>query len=128
MKFADELIALDEARRKVVTRLQEVQARRNAASKEIGKAKGAKDEAKAAALMAEVAALKDELAKGEEEQTTADQALHDALSVIPNLPADDVPVGADEKGNKEIRRVGSRRSSPASTSPRSTSRSARRWA
>ena len=41
------LIALDEARRKVVTRLQEAQARRNAASKEIGKAKAAKDEAKA---------------------------------------------------------------------------------
>ena len=104
--FADQLIALDEARRKVITRLQEAQARRNAASKEIGKAKGAKDEAKATALMAEVAALKDELAKGEEEQKKYDQALHDALSVIPNLPADDVPVGADEKGNKEIRRVG----------------------
>ncbi len=107
--FADQLIALDEARRKVVTRLQEAQARRNAASKEIGKAKGAKDEAKAAALMAEVAALKDELAKGEEEQRQDDKKLHDALSVIPNLPADDVPVGADEKGNKEIR---ARRATP----------------
>jgi seryl-tRNA synthetase len=103
---AEQLIKLDEGRRKVVTRLQEAQARRNAASKEIGKAKGAKDEAKAAALMAEVAALKDELAKGEEEQRAADKALHDALSVIPNLPFDDVPVGADETGNKEIRRVG----------------------
>ena len=47
VKFAAELIALDETRREVVTRLQEAQARRNAASKEIGKAKGAKDEAKA---------------------------------------------------------------------------------
>jgi len=103
---AAQLAALDEARRKVVTRLQEAQARRNAASKEIGKAKSAKDEAKAQALMAEVAALKDALAKGEEEQREADKALHDALSVIPNLPADDVPVGADEKGNKEVRRVG----------------------
>ena len=90
----------------MVTRLQEAQARRNAASKEIGKAKAAKDEAKAQALMAEVAALKDALAKGEEEQREADKALHDALSVIPNLPADDVPVGADEKGNVEVRRVG----------------------
>ena len=62
---AAELAALDEARRKVVTRLQEVQARRNAASKEIGKAKAAKDESKAQALMAEVAALKDELARRE---------------------------------------------------------------
>jgi seryl-tRNA synthetase len=106
VKFAAELIALDEDRRKVITRLQEAQARRNAASKEIGKAKGAKDEAKAQVLMAEVAALKDELGKGEEEQKRHDQVLHDALSVIPNLPFDDVPVGADEKGNKEIRRVG----------------------
>ena len=47
VKFSAELIALDEGRRKVITRLQEAQARRNAASKEIGKAKGAKDEAKA---------------------------------------------------------------------------------
>ena len=47
MKFAAELIALDEARRQVITRLQEAQARRNAASKEIGKAKAAKDEATA---------------------------------------------------------------------------------
>ena len=56
--------------------------------------------------MAEVAALKDELATGENEQREADKALHDALSVIPNLPADDVPVGKDEKDNKEVRRVG----------------------
>jgi seryl-tRNA synthetase len=106
VKFASELIQLDEARRKVVTRLQEAQARRNAASKEIGRAKAAKDEAKAAALMAEVAALKDELARGEEKQREADKALHDALSVIPNLPLDEVPVGKDEHDNREVRRVG----------------------
>ena len=56
--------------------------------------------------MAEVAALKDELAAGEDEQREADKALHDALSVIPNLPRDDVPEGKDEKDNKEMRRVG----------------------
>jgi seryl-tRNA synthetase len=106
VSFSGGLIALDEARRKVITRLQEAQARRNAASKEIGKAKGAKDEAKAAALMAEVNALKDMLAKGEDEQRAADKALTDALSVIPNLPLDDVPEGKDEHGNKEVRRVG----------------------
>jgi seryl-tRNA synthetase len=106
VKFAGELIALDEARRKVVTRLQEAQARRNAASKEIGRAKAARDEAKAAALMAEVAALKDELAGGEEKQRAADKALHGALSVIPNLPLDEVPVGKDERDNEEVRRVG----------------------
>jgi seryl-tRNA synthetase len=103
---AAELAALDEVRRKVVTRLQEAQARRNAASKEIGKAKAAKDEGKAQALMAEVAALKDALEADEKAQGDADKKLHDALSVIPNLPADDVPVGADEKGNQLLRKVG----------------------
>jgi seryl-tRNA synthetase len=104
--FASQLLELDEARRKVVTRLQEAQQRRNAASKEIGKAKASKDEAKAAALMAEVNALKDTLAKGEEEQRAADKALNDALSVIPNTPREDVPEGKDEHGNVEQRKVG----------------------
>jgi seryl-tRNA synthetase len=103
--FAEQLLELDERRRKVVTRLQEAQARRNAASKEIGKAKGAKDEAKAAALMAEVAALKETMAKGEEEQRAADKALQDALSIIPNTPREDVPEGTDEHGNVEQRKV-----------------------
>jgi seryl-tRNA synthetase len=106
VKFAAELIALDETRRKVVTHLQEAQARRNAASKEIGGAKKAKDEAKAAALLKEVADLKETIAAGEAEERAADKALHDALSVIPNLPADDVPLGKDEKDNKQVRRVG----------------------
>ena len=106
VKFATELIGLDEERRRVITRLQEAQARRNAASKEIGKAKAAKDEPKAQALMAEVAALKDELAKGEDDQRAADKALHDALSVIPNLPLEDVPEGKDEHDNKLVRQVG----------------------
>ena len=101
-----ELIALDEARRGHVTKLQEAQARRNAASKEIGAAKAAKDEAKADALMAEVAALKDVLAKGEAAERELDGKLRDALSVIPNLPLDDVPLGKDEKDNKEVRKVG----------------------
>ena len=104
--FSDQLGVLDEARRKIVTRLQEAQARRNAASKEIGKAKATKDDAKAQALMAEVAALKDELANGEKAQAEADKALHAALSVIPNLPHEEVPVGKDEKDNREVRRVG----------------------
>jgi seryl-tRNA synthetase len=106
VKFASDLITLDEARRAVITRLQEAQARRNAASREVGKAKGAKDEAKASALMTEVAALKDELAKGEDDQRAADMALADALSVIPNVPLDEVPIGKDEHDNKQVRRVG----------------------
>ncbi|MGE3064477.1 MAG: serine--tRNA ligase [Hyphomicrobiaceae bacterium] len=104
--FSSGLIALDEARRGVITRLQEAQARRNAASKEIGKAKAAKDEATAAKLMAEVASLKDVLGRGEEEQKGADTALDAALSVIPNIPLPNVPAGKDEHDNKEIRKVG----------------------
>ncbi|WP_072376616.1 serine--tRNA ligase [Hyphomicrobium sp. NDB2Meth4] len=104
--LSSELIALDEARRAHVTKLQEAQSRRNAASKEIGKAKAAKDEAKAAELMAEVATLKDELAKGEDEERVLDAKLRDALSGIPNLPLDEVPLGKDEHDNVEVRKVG----------------------
>ncbi len=100
------LIELDEARRANLTALQEAQARRNAVSKEVGKAKAAKDEAKAAELMAEVASLKDILAQGEDNERKIEADLSAALAVIPNLPRDDVPLGADETGNVEVRRVG----------------------
>jgi seryl-tRNA synthetase len=103
---AAQLIALDEVRRTITTRLQEAQARRNAASKEIGRAKAAKDEAAAATLMGEVGALKDELARGAEDERLAAANLQHALEVIPNLPLPEVPVGGDEKGNQEVRRVG----------------------
>jgi seryl-tRNA synthetase len=106
VKFSAELIALDEKRREVVTRLQEAQARRNAASKEIGQAKAKKDEDKARALMAEVADLKDALDKGETDQKVAGEKLRAALSLIPNLPLDEVPEGKDEHDNVEVRRVG----------------------
>jgi seryl-tRNA synthetase len=97
---AQKLIALDEARRAVIAKLQEMQERRNAASKEIGAAKAKKDEATAQRLMAEVAALKDELPKLEEESRSADKALDDALALIPNVPLDDVPVGDDTANAK----------------------------
>ena len=101
-----DLIALHEAWREVTTRLQEAQARRNAASKEIGKAKAAKDEAKAQVLMAEVTALKNSIQIDEREQRGLQEALTRELDVIPNLPGDDVPIGNDEKDNQQIRRVG----------------------
>ena len=101
-----QILDLDETRRAHVTKLQEVQARRNAASKEIGAAKKAKDEATAATLMAEVNALKDELAKGEAREKELDAEIEKALAVIPNLPLAEVPFGADETGNVEVRRWG----------------------
>jgi seryl-tRNA synthetase len=101
-----DLIALDEKRRQHVGRVQEAQERRNAASKEIGKAMAQKDSATAEKLKAEVAELKGWLQLAEEEERRLDKELTDALSVIPNLPLDDVPVGKDEADNVEIRRVG----------------------
>jgi seryl-tRNA synthetase len=107
--LAAELIALDETRRTHITSLQEAQARRNAASKEIGQAKSKKDEAGAQKLLEEVARLKELIRLGEEEERQLDGKLRDALSVIPNLPLDDVPLGKDEKDNKEVRKVGAPR-------------------
>jgi len=100
------LIAIDDKRRAILTSLQDAQARRNAASKDIGKAKATKDEATAAKLMEEVAALKESIAKGEEDERTIDAELEAALAIIPNLPRDDVPDGKDEHDNKEVRKVG----------------------
>lgn len=103
---AASLIALDDKRRALLTELQEAQSQRNAASKEIGKAKAAKDEATATRLMTEVAELKQAIAKGEEDERKLDAEIREALSVIPNTPREDVPFGTDEKGNVEIRKVG----------------------
>ena len=100
------LIVIDEARRTNLTRLQDAQARRNAASKEIGKAKATKDEAKAQALMKEVAELKEIIQSGEVEEKAIDAKLTAELAQIPNLPRDDVPEGPDETGNVEVRKVG----------------------
>ena len=100
------LIKMDEERRACVTALNDIQARRNAASKEIGAAKAKKDEARAQALMAEVAKLKEELAAGEARERELNAALEAALAVYPNMARDDVPVGKDETANKEVRRVG----------------------
>ena len=83
-----------------------MQARRNEASKLIGQAKAKKDEAAAAALMAEVAALKETMPVEEQNERDAQKAVHDALAAIPNLPAADVPPGKDEDDNVEVRRSG----------------------
>ena len=93
-------------------RLQAAQERRNAASKEIGKAMAAKDAALADRLKAEITELKSFVQNGEAEERRLDQALNDALAVIPNVPLDDVPVGADENDNVEVRKVGEVRPRP----------------
>ena len=98
-----ELIALDEARKGAVSAAQANQERRNALAKEIGGAKKAKDEARAAALMAEVAALKEAGPGLDAAQGEAAKALDARLAAIPNRPKADVPEGADEHGNVEYR-------------------------
>jgi seryl-tRNA synthetase len=100
--LADDLIARDKALRALQTRLQEAQARRNEASKLIGRAKAQKDDNQAEVLMAEVAGLKDEIATGEERERTLQAELRDILANIPNLPASDVPAGADDTANVEV--------------------------
>jgi seryl-tRNA synthetase len=106
---SEAILALDTASRAVTTRLQEMQARRNEASKQIGAAKAQKNEELAASLMAEVAALKDGLAAGELEEKAYQKTVFDALAAIPNLPADDVPPGKDETQNVELRSHGEAR-------------------
>ena len=107
--LSKKLVALDEKRRAAITKFEQAQARRNAASKDIGDAKKAKDEAKASKLMAEVAELKTALPALEEEQTTLAAELDKELAQIPNTPLDDVPDGADAGGNVEHHVVGKKR-------------------
>jgi seryl-tRNA synthetase len=104
-----ELLALDEQRRALLTEVQAGLARRNEASKAIGAAKAARDEATAQPLMAEVAALKERLPALEEEEKVVAAQLKAALEIIPNLPADDVPDGAGEEDNVEVARWGTPR-------------------
>ena len=93
------LLAVDEKRRAAILKSEQAQARRNAASKEIGEAKRAKDDARANALMAEVADLKTTMPELEAAAKAADEELAKELAAIPNLALHEVPDGADEHGN-----------------------------
>jgi len=104
------LLALDERRRAGIVKLEELKARRNASSKEIGGAKKAGDNGRAETLMAEVAALKTDIPALEDDVKSAETELGDKLAAIPNAPLDIVPDGADEEDNVEIDRFGEPRS------------------
>ncbi|WP_137131881.1 serine--tRNA ligase [Rhizobium sp. FY34] len=103
---AQAIIALDETRRSAIQTLQDMQSRRNAASKEIGAAMAAKNGELADRLKAEVADLKDSMPRVEQQEREAVAALDAVLSVLPNIPFDDVPVGKDEHDNVVARVVG----------------------
>jgi seryl-tRNA synthetase len=98
------IITLDEQRRSAMTEAQELQAKRNEASKQIGalKAKGGD----ATALMNEVAQYKDRMAILEEIEKKLGAELNEILNRLPNIPDASVPDGVDEKDNIEVRRVG----------------------
>jgi seryl-tRNA synthetase len=100
---ADEILSKDAALREMLTSLQTRQARRNEASKLIGQAKAKKDEAQAAALMAEVATLKDDIQTGEERERVLKKEIEDFVAGLPNLPVADVPDGEDENDNVEVK-------------------------
>ena len=100
------ILAADADLRATQTGLQALLARRNDVSKAVGVAKARRDEAAAAALMAEVAALKEGIAAAEADERGRQQAVEALLAALPNLPDADVPDGRDETGNVEIKRWG----------------------
>jgi len=104
--LAQSVVALDEKRRSAVQRAQDLLSRRNLASKEIGAAMAQKNSELAEKLKAEVSELKTLLPAIEEEDRQLTAELNDALSRIPNIPFDDVPVGKDEHDNVVTRTVG----------------------
>jgi seryl-tRNA synthetase len=107
--LSSSILAIDERRRAAILASEQAQARRNAASKEIGEAKKARDDARAVALMEEVAKLKTTMPELEAAAKAADEGLAKELAAIPNLPLDEVPDGLDEHGNVQRHVFGNRR-------------------
>jgi seryl-tRNA synthetase len=103
---AGEILALDEEARKFTHALNELQARRNAASKEIGQAKAKGDDDLFNSLRAEVDRIKTQIPAAEAEKEKKLATINEILSGLPNLPADDAPEGEDEAANVEIRKWG----------------------
>ncbi|MEM1273460.1 MAG: serine--tRNA ligase [Pseudomonadota bacterium] len=104
-----DILAIDAARRAAISKAEEAQAARNAASKDVGQAKARGNDAEFDRLRALVAEKKDEIARLEEEAKAKDSELTARLEGLPNLPRSDVPEGADEDANVELRRTGSPR-------------------
>jgi seryl-tRNA synthetase len=98
---------LEAERKDIQTRTQELQAKRNVASKQIGAAKGRGEDTSAA--MAEVAGLGSELASLEQRLTDVQDRQRDLMLAMPNLPHPSVPVGRSEVDNVELRRWGTPR-------------------
>ncbi|MCP4395103.1 MAG: serine--tRNA ligase [Alphaproteobacteria bacterium] len=101
---SSEILELDKSVRSIQTNLQDMQQRRNEASKQISVVK--KEGGDADAIIKEVSDIKQNMVTVEEDVKTQSSQLTDLLSSLPNRPADDVPDGVDEDDNVEVRRVG----------------------
>ncbi len=98
------VLSLDSERRDLQTRMQDLQQQRNQASKAIGDAKRKGEDASEA--MAAVAKIKDDIQQLTENEEAGGERLKAILETLPNLPATDVPDGADESENLEVKRIG----------------------
>lgn len=105
----DRFSELDSARRAAIAESDALNQLRNAASREIGELIKAGKKEEAEAKRREVAALREKQAELEQKRETAEAAIREILSSLPNLPAPEVPVGVDESENVEIRRWGTPR-------------------
>ncbi|WP_406736826.1 serine--tRNA ligase [Thioclava sp. GXIMD4215] len=101
-----QILSIDEARRKAIQTAEEAKAEQNAASKQVGAAKAAGNDAEFERLRALVADKKAEVAAMQTEAGAKDAELRDLLMTIPNIVLDEVPQGADEDDNVEIRKWG----------------------
>ncbi|MDH4395731.1 MAG: serine--tRNA ligase [Limnobacter sp.] len=95
---------LEDERKSLQTKTEELQAKRNSSSKMIGQLKSKGEDT--SAIMAEIAGLGDELKACTERLNVLQEEINDFILTIPNLPHESVPVGADENGNIEVRRWG----------------------
>src|SRR4029079_795783 len=102
----DDFARADAERRRTIAESDQLNAQRNASSREIGALmkEGRKDEAEA--RRAEVGRLKERIAELDQLRTQTETRMHDLLSTLPNVPHASVPVGSDESANTEVRRWG----------------------
>ena len=100
----DAFNALEAERKSIQTRTEELQAQRNTLSKQIGILKGKGEDG--AALMAQVGSIADELKSSADQLDLIQTRIADFMLTVPNLPHESVPVGQDEQGNVEVRKVG----------------------
>ncbi len=103
---SNDFVELDETRRRVIGESDEINHKRNSSSKEIGALMQAGNLTEAEAKKAEVSGLKDKQTELEHERKELETKMDELLAGLPNLPKSDVPVGADESANVEIRKWG----------------------